>query len=229
MLVISGTNSNDTITVSQSSSGRYTVTINGSSASFNNYDSSGKTVDLIVIYGFGGNNTITLNSNVTTNAYVLGGNNGNTITGGSGYNILVGGSGTDKITGGSNRDLIIGGTGGDTLNGGGGDDILVAGTTTYNDNLGALESIMAEWTSSHSYSDRVKNISSGTGSVARLNGAFFLIDGWTVFDDTKKDTLTGGSGTDWFFANKDAGIVDVMTDKSSGEIVTDHRLVRSRK
>ncbi len=221
MLVISGTNSADTITVSQSSSGRYTVTINSSSASFNNYDSSGKTVDLIVIYGYGGNNTITLNSNVTTNAYVLGGNNGNTITGGSGYNILVGGSGTDKITGGSNRDLLIGGTGGDTMNGGGGDDILVAGTTSYNDNLGALESIMAEWTSSHSYSDRVKNISNGTGSVSRLNGAFFFIDGWTVFDDSKADTLTGGSGTDWFFANKDTGIVDVITDKSSGETVTD--------
>ena len=83
MLVISGTTSADTITVTQSTSSRYTVTINGSSASFNNYDSSGKTVDLIVVYGFGGNNTITLNANVTTNAAIFGGDNGNTIQGGS--------------------------------------------------------------------------------------------------------------------------------------------------
>ncbi len=221
MLVISGTNYNDTITVSQSTSTRFTVSINGSSAGFNNYDSSGKTVDLIVIYGFGGNNTITVNSNVTTNTAIFGGDNGNTIQGGSGANVLVGGLGTDKITGGSNRDLLIGGGGGDTLNGGGGDDILVGGTTSYNSNLGALESIMAEWTSSHSYTDRVKNISNGTGSVARLNGAFFLIDGWTVFEDNKADSMTGGSGTDWFFGNVDSGIVDVLTDRSYGEVVTD--------
>ena len=57
---------------------------------------------------------------------------------------------------------------------------------------------MAEWNSSHSYADRVARSQQREPAVAaRLNGAFFLIDGWTVFDDGSKDTLTGGSGTDW--------------------------------
>ena len=81
MLVISGTNAADTITVSCGTNGRYTVAINSSSATFNNYDSSNKPVDLIIVYGFAGNNTITINSNVSTATALFGGNDGNKITG----------------------------------------------------------------------------------------------------------------------------------------------------
>ena len=80
---------------------------------------------------------------------------------------------------------------------------------------------MAEWNSSHTYAQRVANLTNGNGGIAALNGAFFLIDGWTVFDDSAKDTLSGGSGTDWFFANIDTGVLDVITDLSTGEAVTD--------
>lgn len=135
------------------------------------------------------------------------------------------------MNGGSNRDLLIGGTGVDRLVGNSGEDLLIGGTTSYDADYVALKSIMAEWTSERSYSQRVHNVSNGTGGAgldsstfaSRSNGGYFLIgnDGpiQTVFNDNDNDKLTGSSGSDWFFANVDAegGVLDTVTDKDSSE------------
>jgi len=119
------------------------------------------------------------------------------------------------------RDLLIGGTGSDTIVGFADDDILVGGSTSYDSNSAALGMVMAEWTSNHSYADRVANITSGSGSVPRLNGSIFITPDVTAFDDGEVDSLTGTSGQDLFIINVDAGVKDVITDLKKGEVTLD--------
>ena len=81
-----------------------------------------------------------------------------TLTGDAGNDILVGGDGDDSIDGGNGGDLMIGSAGADSLVGDNGDDILIAGYTTFDADRAALEAIMAEWGSSHTYAQRVANL-----------------------------------------------------------------------
>ena len=67
------------------------------------------------------------------------------------------------LMGGAGRDLLIGGFGSDRIMGDAGDDIEIAGSTVYDGNLAALSRIMAEWTSGHTYSERVANLQNGSG------------------------------------------------------------------
>lgn len=139
---------------------------------------------------------------------------------GSGPNVLLGGSGDDKLNGGSKRDLLIGGTGADSLTGNGDDDILIAGTTAYDAWEAALCGLIGEWTSTRDYATRLANLN-GTGTGQRANGNFFLkasSPGRTVFDDLSKDTLTGASGLDAFFANfTGVGVLDKVNDRKGNE------------
>ena len=128
----------------------------------------------------------------------------------NGADILVGGDGNDKLFGGVGRDILIGGTGSDQLFGGAGDDILVAGSTVHDENIDALSAILAEWTSSNSYTTRVNNIRFGGGA----NGAFTL-DAATVLDDGQVDILFGGAGQDWFLF----GTGDKLKDRARNEQV----------
>jgi Ca2+-binding RTX toxin-like protein len=128
----------------------------------------------------------------------------------SGNDIAVGGDGNDRLFGGTGRDLAIGGDGVDTLFGEAHDDILVAGPTIYDEDVTALQAILAEWTSSNSYTTRVNNIRFGGGA----NGPFTL-DEATVIDDGLIDTLWGNGGLDWFLF----GSGDKVKDKTAGELV----------
>jgi Ca2+-binding RTX toxin-like protein len=125
------------------------------------------------------------------------------LSGEQGHDLLVGGDGGDVLIGGGGLDLVIGGSGHDELDGGTGDDVLVAGGTIFDGHLAALDAILAEWISPRSYPVRVQNLRNGTGSANRLNGSFFLSAGETVFDDECADSLDGGQGRDWYFADRD--------------------------
>jgi len=96
--------------------------------------------------------------------------------------------------------------------------------------------MMAEWNSGRSYSQRVHNLSNGTGGngldnstfANRANGEFFLIgnDGasQSVFNDDEEDSLTGSLDSDWFFANlvaDNSGALNLITDIASSEQDTD--------
>jgi Ca2+-binding RTX toxin-like protein len=158
-----------------------------------------------------------------------------TLEGEEGNDILLGEEGADRLNGDQARDLLIGGIGADRLVGNGDGDLFIAGTTTFDANDAALAAIMAEWSSSRSYSQRIHNLSNGTAAAgldssqfaARANAGFFLIGnagaGQTVFSDTDVDTLTGSQGTDWFLANRladNGGPLDIVNSQS-GEISTD--------
>jgi len=145
---------------------------------------------------------------------VTGGSGNDVLVGNSFGNILIGGPGNDTIIGGAGRSLLIGGSGSDVIIGGSADDIIISGTTNFDANHAALTAILSEWKrTDKTYVQRIADLRNGGG----LNGANKLIAGTTVHDDGVADTLTGGAGLDWFFANLGpGGVVDHITDRNNG-------------
>ena len=142
-------------------------------------------------------------------AVVLGGAGDDLLTAPSSRNaVLVGNGGNDVLIGGGGRNVLIGGDGSDTLTGSGGDDLLIAGRTAYDLNPDALLAIFAEWsTTARDYVTRVANLR-GTGTGTRLNGDYFLKLEDTIFgDDGAVDSLTGGTGRDWFFGDPEEDLI----------------------
>ena len=121
------------------------------------------------------------------------------LEGDNGNDILSGGSGNDELEGDAGLDLLIGGLGADILKGDSDGDILVGNRVTFENDAVALQFVLAEWTSSRSYSSRVSNLR-GTGTGTRLNGSVFL-NSSTVLNDSAIDTLMGSSGQDWFLGS----------------------------
>jgi Ca2+-binding RTX toxin-like protein len=164
----------------------------------------------VTLQGGGGNDTLTGGSG---DDILDGGDGRDTLTGGTGNDILVGGAGNDALQGGNGRDVLIGGTGGDQLTGGRDDDLLIAGLTAWDADYTALGAVRGIWTSGGSY------------NVRRASIETLYFNALTVFSDSNVDTLTGSQQTDWFFAQVTAGPdrpADVVTDLSSGlnEVIT---------
>jgi PKD domain/RTX calcium-binding nonapeptide repeat (4 copies) len=143
---------------------------------------------------------------------VIGGSGDDSLTGDAGNSVLVGGAGNDTLTAGSSLTLLIGGAGNDVLTGGPADDILIGGATSYDANASALLAIMKEWQrTDETYQQRIDHLRGTT--AGGLNGAFYL-KATTVKDDGKVDSLTGGPGMDWFWAD-----LAEITDLAAGEQV----------
>lgn len=144
----------------------------------------------------------------TTNFQIVTGGFGNdTLVGhASKSSVLVGLGGNDILIGGSQRDLLFGGLGADTLNAANGDDLLIASLVSYEAQRDALIAIYNEWNSTRNFAQRTANLL-GSGTGPRLNGNYFLNSDPTdaitdtVFADGDIDSLTGGSGQDWFFTD----------------------------
>lgn len=173
VLRVLGTRGNDSISVSQAASG-VSVTING--RKYGPFDPN--VVSRIIARGLDGNDSISLSSRVTLPAW------------------LDGGIGNDNLTGGGGRDIMVGGLGKDQLKSSNNDDIYIAGRYMGGSTMDALDSalagIMSDWSSNLSYGDRVSRLATGSGSGQILNNT-------TVLADAEIDTLTDGSGSDWFF------------------------------
>src|SRR5580700_2330446 len=114
-LRITGTSGNDQITVRQTSAGLIIGNTGGWTKTVTD------PVKILWINGGAGNNSIILDSSVTTNATVFGGGASDTLVAGSGNNVLYGGTGKNRIqsrtgndtlvTIGSTADTLIGGSG----------------------------------------------------------------------------------------------------------------------
>ena len=161
------------------------------------------------------------------------GNAVNGAEGKGGSNILLGGAGNDTIYGnwtdggeGGGRNIIVGGADADTLydykiadGAEGKGSILVADELDESLGLPQLQQIMAEWSSTHTYTDRVNNIL-GPGSGGRLNGNSYLQPGTTVTSDAAVDQLwgsAGGTAFDWFLYSL---AVDEINRTKVGEMHT---------
>jgi hypothetical protein len=84
-----------------------------------------------------------------------------------------------------------------------------------------MNGIQLEWTSTRDYAARVANLR-GTGTGPRANGGTFLtVSGTnaTVSDDGATDYLKGGSGRDWYFANRTGGVKDSLQGLAGNEWV----------
>jgi predicted outer membrane repeat protein len=151
------------------------------------------------------------------NNILIGGNGGNdTLIGNRGHDVLVDGDGNDLLIGGPNRSILIGGSGHSTLKGGNGDDLLIAGTTSW-DFQGATDALVAirnEWIRlDASFAQRISNLRGQTSGG--VNGSFVL-NTTTVTETGAADTLTGGGGSNWFWADQTQ---DTITDLGSGDQV----------
>jgi Ca2+-binding RTX toxin-like protein len=203
-LIVGGTSGNDSVKFALNSNGRVKVTVNGEL--LGTFAPTGH----IIAYGDAGANSIVVDTAVVTPAVLYGGSGKDTLVGGGADDVLVGRKGNDVLVGNAGRDLVIGGVGIDVLDGSAGEDILMGGSTAGAESFSALEAITDEWSRTDSiFVNRVKHLK-GTLSGG-LNGSNKLTDG-TVFEDAQADSMTGGSGRDWFFTNILPGSVEKIND-----------------
>ena len=96
---------------------------------------------------------------------------------------MVEGNGTDTVTAGKGNNLIVGGLGPHTITVGNGTNILIDGSATVNKSGDSFRQILNDWTAKPTASNQ-----------AAIRSRF------TVNYNTKyANTLTAGSGIDWFF------------------------------
>jgi hypothetical protein len=159
---------------------------------------------------------------VTIPAILFGGNGSDilNVSSSSADNVLVGGTGGhDSLTGGSGADILIADGGADTLRAGSGGDILIGGSTTFDANAAALLALLAEWGSADSYAQRVKDLF-GNGATG-LNGNT-LLDSQSVVRDTAVNTLIGGTAgaSDWFWLSTGLKPGDKISNYRKNEVTT---------
>jgi Ca2+-binding RTX toxin-like protein len=212
MLVVDGTQGNDSIRIDRGNKpNRVMVTVNG--VPFGPFKPSSR----IVSFGSSGNDKITVAPKVKLSAWLDGGDGNDVLKGGSGPNVILGGAGNDALIGGVSRDLLIGGTGQDVMFGKKGGDILIAGTTSFDNSQTALDAVMKEWTSTHSYKQRVSNL---TGVLSkkfgkRLNGNVFLAPA-TVQNDDGSNVAVSGRGRGLLFVDDAADVIVDQTRRGRG-------------
>ncbi len=228
-LLIGGTGRNDVIAVNLSKDKTQLIVVLNRKpiGTFALSDVTGR----IIVHGLSGNDRITVSPKLNIPADLYGDAGNDVLTGGAGDDRLFGNAGDDKLTGGLGNDLLVGGDGNDKLNdaggtnvllggagvdrlaGGKGDDLLIAGPTDFDNDLLALNDIVAEWTSSSTYEDRISHL---TGTAGGNNGTTFLSNA-TVHDDGVKDVLIGAKGRDYFVvSNLDK--LDLKSDEQKLEV-----------
>jgi hypothetical protein len=169
----------------------------------------GQGIDRIVVFGQGGDDWIKLHDDL--GAYfteIYGGWGNDRLEAGRGNAYLYGDLGDDMLFGGNGRNILIGGDGKDQLNAGQDEDILIGALYADAANREAVVALMAEWSKTDPYADRVARLSTG---VALGNFKLALT---TVSDDGDEDMLTGLGGLDWFFAH-----LGEKNDWKSGEVL----------
>jgi Ca2+-binding RTX toxin-like protein len=195
-LYIGGTNNAESIEVRRGSTSAYIrVIVNGVRIGDFLKTSNGMSVARIVIYGNGGNDSITIINDLgTIPTYLYGGAGDDIIRGGAGTTVIDGGDGNDRLYGGNNRDIIIGSDGADTIASGKGDDIVIGGFFVNSEDIVAMNALMAIWSSTGlTYSQRISSLRTGGGT------AEYAFTSTKLFDDNLSDTVFGEQDTDWFW------------------------------
>jgi Ca2+-binding RTX toxin-like protein len=139
---------------------------------------------------FGGGNTIVTLGNGNDSVSAGGGNNTVTLgngndatTLGNGSNVVVEGNGNDSVSAGNGNNLIVGGLGRYTTRVGNGANILIDGSATVNNPGDSFRQILSAWTANPVASNQ-----------AAIRSRFTVI-----YNSTHPNSLSAGSGIDWFF------------------------------
>lgn len=197
-LVIVGTTGDDVIKVAPSGDkGDVKVLVNGVSQGVFVKGSFSS----IAAYGLAGNDTIQIDGDVRSAAYLFGGDGNDILTGGGGPTFLDGGAGNDRLYGGKRPSVLVGGLGADQLYAGDATALMIAGAVDFANPAGPaanpqIANLLATWSApSTTFADRA------AAAKAQLAGY--------VANDGAKDVATGGDGQDLFFVSAD----DVVKDK----------------
>ena len=209
-LVVGGTTGTDQIKVQPGPGSGVEVNLNGQTVG------SFAGLSRVIIYAQAGDDDVHVVGGVNLDAWLFGGSGNDRLQGGAGNDVLLGQAGNDQLYGGQGRDLLAGGTGADRAIGNADDDLLLAGDLLFADLPSALCDIMDEWTSSHSYQQRIDNLTLGI-DPGRANGDTLLIEGLTVAEDADADHLSGTSGEDWFFHTPEQDATDMNDDEASAD------------
>jgi Ca2+-binding RTX toxin-like protein len=122
VLSVFGDARNNTIVVSRDAAGQ--ILVNGGAIAIQGGAATVANTTLIQVFGQAGNDNISLDetNGALPAANLFGGAGNDTLTGGSGNDLLFGGAGNDTLLGMGGNDMLFGGAGNDTLIGGTGDD-----------------------------------------------------------------------------------------------------------
>ncbi len=208
MLLVNGTDGNDTISVAKSGAG-YIVTRNGVNSPVLAATSR------IVIFGLAGRDKITIAPDIVLHSLIDGGVANDTIIGGGGHDRLLGGDGDDSITGGAGDDTVYGGNGIDTLLGNDGANLLFG--EAGNDKLtgqGVLVGGVGDDTLTASLTRNVLIGGLGKDSLKAGNGGDLLIGGGTDFDTN--EAALKAIRAEWATANSVAVRIARLTGAQSG-------------
>jgi Ca2+-binding RTX toxin-like protein len=123
-LLVTGGDGDNNVIVSRDGGGH--LFVNGDAVD----DATVANTDLIQVNGGDGNDVIALDeaNGVLPNAQVFGGDGNDSLTGGSGADLLSGQDGNDSLFGGAGGDTLSGGSGNDFIAGGAGNDIMFGGS-----------------------------------------------------------------------------------------------------
>ena len=239
ILVMAGTESNNTIVVNPTNDGNLLVKIDGRTTGL--FPQSN--VTRIGAFGLGGHDTIVVTStlqNVTelygdagnddifggaVNDYIRGGLGNDKLYGHSGNDLLFGESGNDSLFGGHHNDLLSGGSGDDQLHGNGATDVLFAGAGSdrlFGNQLNDL--LVGNVTDFENDEIRMQVVQSvwtdlittRDQKAARLRGRDFgLALGQAITGDGDRDRFFGGNGLDMF---ADLASEDTLNDFEEGEL-----------
>ncbi|MFN7289416.1 MAG: Calx-beta domain-containing protein [Pirellula sp.] len=149
----------------------------------------------------------------------VGGSGNDILTAGGAATVMVGNAGDDLLTSGGRNDILIGGTGNNRLQGGLGSDLLIGGSTRFDSHAQALADLLAEWSSSRTYQQRIDNLR-GVGTGERLNGNTTLgaDPSDSIFADAAGlNEILGGTNVDWFIAKEDDLLPDRVLSGSAAE------------
>jgi Ca2+-binding RTX toxin-like protein len=204
-LFVTGTGGNDVITVTPISAddtdGPTTFQV-----VLNNVPQGTFTAGRAIVYGLGGDDTLTV-GNTQKPVILFGGDGNDRLEVGNGPNILAGGTGNDMLVGGLQQDVLIG-AGSDNLIGGDGDDILLGGSSAFDSgtpaDVVALEAILQTWISPNNIQER-----NAATNILLRPGA---VHGGTP------NILTGGSGRDLFFFGRGDQMLDF--DRADDTVTT---------
>ncbi|MCI0493245.1 MAG: hypothetical protein L0Z07_09940 [Planctomycetes bacterium] len=209
MLTVVATNQNDNIQVQVASAGpnvgQLEVNVNGAESFFDVNQVTG-----IQIFGLGGNDTITVDDNVTINTSIHGGKGNDAIKGGSGNDTIHGDAGNDTLDGSSGDDTIFGDKGNDSLQGG--DDNDTAYGNSGNDSVagGTGDDVLSGDNGNDSlYGDDGNDTCRGSNGKDTLHGGAGqdLLHGDNgrdvVFGNYGNDILYGDNGSDAIWGGED--------------------------
>jgi hypothetical protein len=150
---------------------------------------------------------------------LIGGSGNDILTAGGAASVIVGNAGDDLLTSGGRNDILIGGTGNNRLQGGLGSDLLIGGSTRFDSHAQALADLLAEWSSSRTYQQRIDNLL-GVGTGERLNGNTTLgaDPSDSIFADADSlNEILGDSNVDWFIAKDGDRLLDRVLSGSAAE------------